>query len=70
MGLAPLSAIANQLGTLQSGEVLRNHRLRHTRALRQGVNRLVTVTSQPFEDGSASRIGEGLEEIVCSTRHD
>lgn len=69
VGLAPLAAIANQPGTLQDGQMLRNHRLRHTRALRQRVNRLVAVAGQPFENGSASRIGEGPEETVCGDRH-
>jgi len=45
VGLAPMAAIANQPGTLQSGQVLRNHRLRHTRALRQSVNGLLAVAS-------------------------
>jgi hypothetical protein len=30
------------------------------------VNGLVAVAGQPFKDGSASRIGESLEEAVCS----
>lgn len=69
MGLAPVAAIANQPGTLQSGQVLRNHWLRHTRALRQSVNGLLAVASESLEDGPASRIGEGLEETVCGVRH-
>jgi len=53
VSLAPVAAIANQPGTLQSGEVLRNHRLRDTGALGQSVNRLFAVAGQPFVDGSA-----------------
>jgi len=33
------------------------------------MNGLLAVTSQPLEDGSASRVGKSLEEIVSSTRH-
>jgi hypothetical protein len=40
MGLAPLAAMANQPDTLQGGQMLRNHRLRHTGAFRQSVNSL------------------------------
>jgi len=69
MGLAALAAVANQLGTLQSGQVLRNHGLRDTRAFGQSANGLVAVACQPFEDSSPGRIGEGLEDIVCSIRH-
>jgi hypothetical protein len=33
------------------------------------MNGLLAVTCEPLEDGSASGIGEGLEEIVCGTSH-
>jgi hypothetical protein len=33
------------------------------------MNGLLAVTSQPLEDGSASRVGKSLEEIVSNTRH-
>ncbi len=69
MGFASLAAIANQPGALQSGKMLGNHRLRHTRALGQSVHGLFAIPGQPLEDGAASGIGESAEKFVRGSRH-
>ena len=69
MGFTPVAAMGDQSGTLECGQMLRDHRLRYTRTLGQSMHGLAAVAGQPFEDRPASGIGQGLEEIVCRTSH-
>src|SRR5882757_8034734 len=66
---ATFVAVAHQPGLLQDPEMLRDGRLRDPGLSRQGPDRLVSVATQPLEDGPSRRIGERSEKDIVGLWH-
>jgi hypothetical protein len=69
VGLAPLVTVANQAGEFENAQMLGYGGLRDARLIGQRPYGLLPVTTQPFEDCTASWVGEGLEEDVGGAEH-
>lgn len=69
VGLSPLPAIEHQTSLLENAKVLRDGRLRDACLRRQRMHRLLTVTTQTFEEATSGRIGERRKQHIGSGRH-
>jgi hypothetical protein len=69
MRLAAFMSVAHQPGLLQDPEMLRDGRLGDPSLSRQGPHRLVSVATQPLEDGPSRRISERFEKDMVGLWH-
>jgi hypothetical protein len=67
---ASVAAVAHQAGALERREVLGDHGLRDTGALRQSVDGVVAVAGEPLEERPSGGVGESFEDAIGSVRHD
>jgi len=70
MGLASRRTATHKASLFKHPEMFGNSRLRDARAIRQCPNRRLSFTAQPFEKGSAGRIGECSKENILRFGHD
>jgi hypothetical protein len=62
-------AVAHQPGEFENAQMLGYGGLRDARLIGQRPHGLLPVTTQPFENRTASRVGEGLEDDVGGAEH-
>ena len=69
MRLATFMAVAHQPGEFENAQMLGYGGLRDTRLIGQRSYGLLPVPTQPFENRTARRVGEGPEEDVGGGEH-
>jgi hypothetical protein len=70
VGFASFTAMANESGAFESGEMFGDHGLRDAGALGQGMHGLLAVAGETLEDSPSRWVGESFEEIVRGDCHE